>query len=376
MLQSSRIPRLAALALLGFQVACGGTENTTFRISGKVTGATGVNLTLSGAKEASIQTDSAGSYSFQDLKDGIYTVTPSLAGFTFQPTSLTITVSGADLPNNDFAATPAAAYQVKGSVSGLTGTLVLELNGENDLPITQNGSFAFAATLADGASYHVTVTTQPDGQTCTVHNGDGTVNGHDITFVVVTCEDNFHTIGGSVSGFAHCTGGLTVYSRTDPFCMADCERVAISSDGPFTFANGHASGITYSALAAAGGKDACSCLVTNSSGTVGTVNVTNIAVTCGTPAASYRINGTVSGYTSDDYIVLSVTADPSSQWSYVSNRTDVSLSRPSFSYLPDGFNYNVTVVRQPSGQTCSVANGVGTISGANVTNIEVSCVDT
>src|SRR6266542_1410430 len=35
--------------------------------------------------------------------------------------------------------------------------------------------------------------------------------------------------------------------------------------------------------------------------------------------------------------------------------------------------YAVTVLTQPSGQTCTVANGTGAISGANVTNVAVSC---
>ncbi|MGN6520131.1 MAG: hypothetical protein ACTHK2_11980, partial [Dokdonella sp.] len=35
----------------------------------------------------------------------------------------------------------------------------------------------------------------------------------------------------------------------------------------------------------------------------------------------------------------------------------------------------VTVGTQPSGQTCSVANGSGTVSGANVTNVAVTCAN-
>jgi len=43
--------------------------------------------------------------------------------------------------------------------------------------------------------------------------------------------------------------------------------------------------------------------------------------------------------------------------------------------LADSSAYAVTVLTQPTGQTCTVANGSGTISGANVTNADVSCVD-
>jgi photosystem II stability/assembly factor-like uncharacterized protein len=43
--------------------------------------------------------------------------------------------------------------------------------------------------------------------------------------------------------------------------------------------------------------------------------------------------------------------------------------------LADGANYNVTVLTQPSNpaQTCSVSNGSGTVSGADVTDVQVSC---
>jgi len=38
--------------------------------------------------------------------------------------------------------------------------------------------------------------------------------------------------------------------------------------------------------------------------------------------------------------------------------------------------YSVTVAIQPSGQSCAVANGSGTINSSNVTNISVTCVNT
>jgi uncharacterized repeat protein (TIGR03803 family) len=43
--------------------------------------------------------------------------------------------------------------------------------------------------------------------------------------------------------------------------------------------------------------------------------------------------------------------------------------------LPPGSAYSVTVVTQPTGHTCSVAGGSGTIGSANVANIVVTCSD-
>lgn len=43
--------------------------------------------------------------------------------------------------------------------------------------------------------------------------------------------------------------------------------------------------------------------------------------------------------------------------------------------IKGGDAYAVTVLTQPLGQTCTVVNGTGTISGADVTNVTVSCAD-
>ena len=48
----------------------------------------------------------------------------------------------------------------------------------------------------------------------------------------------------------------------------------------------------------------------------------------------------------------------------------------SFSFatkLANGAAYNVTVKTNPSGQSCSVANGTGTIAAADVMNVAVTC---
>ena len=68
-----------------------------------------------------------------------------------------------------------ASYTIGGTVSGLSGTVVLNDNGGDNLTVTANGSFAFPTQLASGAAYAVTVKTQPSGQTCTVSSGTGTV---------------------------------------------------------------------------------------------------------------------------------------------------------------------------------------------------------
>ena len=83
----------------------------------------------------------------------------------------------------------ARRYSVGGTVSGLSGTVVLQDNGGDDLSVTANGSFTFATALASGAAYNVTVKTNPSGQSCTVSNGSGTVGSANVTSVAVSCSD-------------------------------------------------------------------------------------------------------------------------------------------------------------------------------------------
>ena len=64
-----------------------------------------------------------------------------------------------------------SSFTVGGSVSGLSGTVVLQDNGGDDLSVTASGPFTFATKVASGSGYAVTVKTNPSGQTCTVAAG-------------------------------------------------------------------------------------------------------------------------------------------------------------------------------------------------------------
>ena len=103
------------------------------------------------------------------------------------------------------ATTPAPiTYSVGGSVSGLSGTVVLQDNGGDDLSVSANGSFTFATKLVDAAAYSVTVETNPFGQSCSVSNGSGTVASANVTGVAVACAtssmptDDFNRADGSL----------------------------------------------------------------------------------------------------------------------------------------------------------------------------------
>ncbi len=111
-------------------------------------------------------------------------------------------------PYSNTATTTTAntTYSIGGTVTGLSGTVVLQNNGGDDLSVSSSGPFTFNTPLAGGATYNVTVKTSPSGQTCTVSGGSGTVASANVTNIAVACTDNSAT-GGS-DDFNRADGGL------------------------------------------------------------------------------------------------------------------------------------------------------------------------
>src|SRR6185369_13608435 len=85
--------------------------------------------------------------------------------------------------------TPPPTYSVSGTVSGLTGTLVLRINGASDVSVTANGAVTLASAQSNGASYSVAVKTQPTNPTqqCDLANASGTIAAANVTNITVTC---------------------------------------------------------------------------------------------------------------------------------------------------------------------------------------------
>ncbi|MBA8888706.1 hypothetical protein FHW12_002942, partial [Dokdonella fugitiva] len=85
-----------------------GAAPSTWSVSGTVTTGAGVGIagvTIS-TGSASTTTNSSGAYTLGSLANGTYTLTPSLAGYTFSPTSTSVTISGANVSGKNFTGTP------------------------------------------------------------------------------------------------------------------------------------------------------------------------------------------------------------------------------------------------------------------------------
>lgn len=109
---------------------------------------------------------------------------------------------------------------------------------------------------------------------------------------------------------------------------------------------------------------ASKCEVLNGSGKANYYNTTQqVVVRCVTD--SYKLGGTISGLTADGLVL----ANGASTAGLVKGSTSFSFNTPVF----DGANYGVTVLAQPAGLVCSVANGTGAMPSGDVLTVAVTC---
>jgi hypothetical protein len=189
-----------------------GGNTSTFTISGSVIGLLGTGMVLQDNGGDSLTIRVNGTFTFKTAVTGTYAVT-----ILTQPTSPAQTCS---VSNGSGTATANVAgvlincgttgLTIGGSVSGLLGTgLVLQNNGGNNFTVsgTANVPFTFPAQVSVGATYNVTVLTQPSNpaQVCSVVSGSGTATTN-VTNVSVICTQPGFTIGGTVVGLVEGPG--------------------------------------------------------------------------------------------------------------------------------------------------------------------------
>jgi hypothetical protein len=167
---------------------------TTYTVSGTINPApngTTATVTLSqgGTTIAASTVGSSGSYSFSNVANGTYTVTPSETGFTFSPTSQSVTVSGGPATVPVFTAMAVVTtYTVSGTINpapnGATATVALSQGATTIATATvgSSGSYSFS-NIANGM---YTVTPSEAGFTFSPANQNVTVNGANMTVAVFT----------------------------------------------------------------------------------------------------------------------------------------------------------------------------------------------
>jgi hypothetical protein len=159
-------------------------------------------------------------------------------------------------------------FRVGGTISGLAGSLTLQLNGSESLTRSENGPFTFDTSLEDQSTFTVTLTSAPTEQECVLKGATGQLRGADTTSVEVNCAQRSYTLGGTVEGL-----DAPLQLR-----LNDSETLSLSGSGPFTFQTRLPKGGSYT-VTLVGQPRAHRCALSNASGTVAG-NVETITVRC------------------------------------------------------------------------------------------------
>jgi hypothetical protein len=280
----SLLGEVAASTATATTVPAGFETNLTAAYAAAAGGSYTVGGTASGLSGSVVLQDNGGS-NLTVSTNGEFTFPTNLANnaaydvtVLTQPPGQTCTVSnGAGLVSGGnitnvlgVCSASSNTYSVGGTVSGLAGTLVLQDNNGSNLVVSANGPFTFAANVASGSSYSVTVLTHPAGQSCSVSNGTGTIGTADVSNVNVACSANTYSVGGTVSGLS---GSVVLQDNGS-------NNLTVSANGIFNFSSTLAYGNAYrvTVLTQPSGQ---TCAVTNGAGTV-TANVSSVAVACAT----------------------------------------------------------------------------------------------
>jgi uncharacterized repeat protein (TIGR01451 family) len=213
----------------------------------------------------------------------------------------------------------------------------------------------FGAAVAVSGDF-VMVGANYEASSATGVNGDqsnNAANGAGATYLFLILR----TVGGTVSGLSG-SGAVLQNNFGDD--------LTISADGGFTFATPLESGADYSiSVSVQPNNPSQTCTVSNGSGTVASANITDVQVTCVTN--TYTVGGTVSGLSGTGLILRNNDGDDLP----VAANGAFTFTTP----VASGAVYSVTAFAQPSNlsQTCSVTNSGGTVTSANVSNVQVIC---
>ena len=134
------------------------------------------------------------------------------------------------------AASQALEFKVGGSLAGLTsGNVTLQLNGTENLNLTQNGNFQFASNLSSGTDYDVVVVQQPTGLSCSINNDSGKISNTSVSNLEVICNNGkkIFITAANYNGNLTSSIGLGTFSNgilgADARCMADTNKPTDSS---------------------------------------------------------------------------------------------------------------------------------------------------
>lgn len=266
---------------------------TAYSISGTVSGAAGVTITATNTTTSvavTVTTASNGSYSVSGLANGTYNVVPSLTGYTFTPTSTSVTIAGGvNITGTNFTATASATgYILSGIVVGswVEGVKVALSNGSTT---TTNASGAYSFAGLPTGNYTVTPSLAGYTYSPTAPLVGVTANATQ-NFIAASATASF-SISGTVTVSSAKTGPiyLRVYDNNCVNCGTRAGTTIATTGGAYTI-RGLQPG-TYSVNAemdalGTGNRNANNPVGNSAAAvTITTANVPSVNVTVTDPAA-------------------------------------------------------------------------------------------
>jgi hypothetical protein len=330
---------------VGGQTFTATVKPTARTIAGNVSGAVtaGVTLTLAGPTTGTATTDGAGDFAFRGLADGVYTVTPSLAGYVFSPANCMVTVNGPSVTLVQFTSA-VARHAISGTVTGPTAAgVTVQLDGAASRTTFTAGDGTYTFTgLPDG---EYTVSTSLAGSYFIPARRSVTVDRVDVGGV-----DFVSALAHSLSGHVTLAGGAPLAGAAVALTGASSAVATTDAAGLYTFAGLPDGGYTVTASRPGYAFSPVFLPVT-----LAGANVTNGDFVA-TLIPTYTVSGTISGAGG-----LAIPVRLSGAMSD-STTTDAG-GRYSFAGLPDG---SYMVVPNDTG-TYTPAARAFRINAANVT---------
>lgn len=272
-------------------------------------------------------------------------------------------------------------YNIGGTLSGLNdGESIVLFNNDNDaddaLELSENGGFVFTNKLMADESYSITVFQAPEGQTCTVLNGEGLVSG-DVSNISVTCtSEETYTVTVVVQTME------TIAAEGTPLTLSLEEggSLSFSEAGMQSFPNTLPNGTYALDIVSSPTNPSQTCNVTSGGSDI-VINGADVTVEMICSINSYSLGITVTGFNGPGMLDIS---------SSVGGSLDPITMSGIYTFpdsLVDQTDYTITFMgalppeqlchfNPPGDVSCNQAESIcdGTIDGSNV-NLDFVCED-
>lgn len=314
----------------------------TYTLSGSLgSGGSGAAVALSGDAVQNATADGNGNYSFTNLLSGTYTVTPSKAGFAFNPASQQVTITNANVGGINFTAS-ALTWTISGTISPAAGGngATVSLSGTSTATTTadSSGNYSFG-NLVNGP---YTVTPSNTGYTFNPASKQVTVANANVAGINFTASSATLSISGTISPATAGNGATVTLSGTSS------ATTTADSSGSYSFGN-----LTSGSYTVTPSKTGFTFNPASQQVSLTTSNASGIDFTGS--AATWTISGTISPATAGSAATVTLggastgttTADSSGNYSFAN------LSNGVYSVTPSKTGYSFT----PTSQSVTVNNG-------------------